>query len=178
MRRLALLLTALALAPTGAGAEGCQSPGQAAPGQAAPGPGAPGAVSPDAVALQHPSPREVVAGFGRHVHPLLQVEKLHAGLDYSGPLGDPVRAAAAGTVEHASYKGEHGNHVVVRHSATLATTYSHLARIVGAREGDCIAAGHVIGQLGSTGLSSGPHLHFEVLRDGRPIDPATVLPPR
>lgn len=110
------------------------------------------------------------------MHPLLRVEKQHTGLDFAGPIGDPVRAAEAGEVIEAIYKGQYGNHVVIRHAGGVLTTYSHLARFA-VKEGDCIAQGHVIGQMGNTGLSTEPHLHFEVLKDGVYVDPAPLLLP-
>ena len=87
-----------------------------------------------------------------------------------------MRSAAAGTVISAAYKGEFGNRVEIDHGNGYATSYSHLARFApSVKRGDCVAAGTVIGQVGATGLVAGPHLHFEVSRDGEPIDPVPLL---
>jgi murein DD-endopeptidase MepM/ murein hydrolase activator NlpD len=127
--------------------------------------------------LVHPTDLAPGAGFGVMRHPLLEVDRLHAGLDYPGPIDTPIRASATGTVEFAAYEGQHGNRVIVRHGAELRTAYSHL-RSVGVTLGQCVEAGSIIGKLGSTGLSSGPHLHFEVLTPNGPVDPVRYLPPR
>ncbi len=127
--------------------------------------------------LAHPIDLAPGVGFGVMRHPLLDVDRLHSGLDYPGPIDTPIRASAAGIVEFAAYEGEHGNLVIVRHSGELRTSYSHL-RSVGVTSGQCVEAGSIIGKLGSTGLSSGPHLHFEVLTPSGPVDPVGYLPPQ
>ncbi len=127
--------------------------------------------------LAHPTDLAAGVGFGVMRHPLLNVDRLHTGLDYPGPIDTPIRASAAGIVEFAAYEGQHGNLVIVRHGGALRTTYSHL-RSVGVTSGQCIEAGSIIGKLGITGLSSGPHLHFEVLTPSGPVDPVGYLPPR
>jgi murein DD-endopeptidase MepM/ murein hydrolase activator NlpD len=132
---------------------------------------------PGTVGLQPPSERQVAEGFGRRFHPLLGAVQLHTGVDYPGPVGDPVAAAANGRVVTAKYVGEFGNHVVIDHGGGLQTSYSHLSRLA-VRPGDCVKAGDPIGQVGSTGLSVMPHLHFEVVLDGSPVDPAPLLPSR
>jgi murein DD-endopeptidase MepM/ murein hydrolase activator NlpD len=112
----------------------------------------------------------------RH-HPLLGLLRLHTGLDFSGPIGEPVRAAAAGAVVKAEFRGQHGNYVEIDHGDGVVTTYSHMHRLaVGAS--DCVAAGDIIGGIGTTGLTAGPHLHFEMPLDGVPVDPAPRLAPR
>jgi murein DD-endopeptidase MepM/ murein hydrolase activator NlpD len=127
--------------------------------------------------LAHPTDLAPGTGFGVMRHPLLDVDRLHAGLDYIGPTGAPVRASAAGTVEFAGYDGQHGNRVIVRHGSDMRTAYSHL-RSVDVAAGACVDVDSIIGKLGSTGLSSGPHLHFEVLTPNGPVDPVFYLPPR
>ncbi len=117
--------------------------------------------------LAHPTDLAAGAGFGIMLHPLLNVDRLHAGLDYPGPTSSPIRAAATGTVEFAAYDGQHGNRVIVRHSTALRTTYSHL-RWFDVTAGQCVEAGSIIE----------PHLHFEVHAWGGPVDPAGYLPPR
>jgi len=127
--------------------------------------------------LGHPTELAAGAGFGMMRHPLLNVDRLHAGLDYPGPTNTPIRAAAAGIVEFAAYDGQHGNRVVMRHNDNLRTGYSHL-RSVTVTAGQCVEASIIIGKLGSTGLSSEPHLHFEVLTPDGPVDPTHYLPLR
>jgi murein DD-endopeptidase MepM/ murein hydrolase activator NlpD len=103
-------------------------------------------------------------------HPILMVLKMHAGVDWAAPAGTPVVAAAGGRVTFAGVKGEYGNMVLVDHGGGWSTRYAHLSAI-DVREGDCAAALSGIGKIGSTGLTSGIYLHFEVLRDGTPVDP-------
>lgn len=115
----------------------------------------------------------ITSGFGQRRHPLLEVTRMHTGVDWAAEPGTPVIAAGAGRVSFAGAKGEYGNAVVIDHGGGWQTLYSQLLRIeVG--EGDCVTHGAPIGQVGSTGLSAGPHLHFEVLRDGAHLDPMRV----
>ena len=94
----------------------------------------------------------------------------HTGLDFAAPAGRPVQAAQAGRVVAAGWHGPYGKSVVIRHGNGVATRYAHLSRITVGR-GERVDAGQRIGRIGSTGNSTGPHLHFEVLRDGRHRDP-------
>lgn len=115
----------------------------------------------------------LTSGFGLRRHPLLEISKMHTGVDWAAPTGTPVIAAGRGRVAFAATKGEYGNAVIIDHGGGWQTLYAQLSRIeVG--EGDCVAFGAQIGQVGSTGLSAGPHLHFEVVRDGSHIDPLQV----
>ncbi|MFM9941222.1 MAG: M23 family metallopeptidase [Hyphomicrobiaceae bacterium] len=126
--------------------------------------------------LARPMPRDIGTGFGMQLHPLLGVRKQHTGVDFVGPIGEPVLAVAAGVVIEALYKSQNGNFVAIRHRGGLSTTYSHLSRIT-VKAGDCLERGQVIGHVGSTGLVAEPHLHFEVLKDGVFVDPAPLLLP-
>jgi murein DD-endopeptidase MepM/ murein hydrolase activator NlpD len=113
-------------------------------------------------------------GMGQKLHPLLGLVRLHTGIDYARDAGTPVRASASGLVTFQAYKGEYGRHIEISHGPAWSTSYSHLSRAaVGV--GDCIGAGDIIGWIGTTGLSAGPHLHFEIRKGGEPIDPETVL---
>ncbi len=127
--------------------------------------------------VRHPSARETGEGFGMRRHPLLGDMRLHAGIDYRGPIGDPVVAASPGRVKTVGVDGAYGNRIVVDHGAGFETSYSHLSRF-GVALGACVAAGTPIGSMGTTGLSAEPHLHFEVIKDGRTVDPSTFLPAR
>jgi murein DD-endopeptidase MepM/ murein hydrolase activator NlpD len=115
----------------------------------------------------------LTTGFGLRRHPLLMVTKMHTGVDWSAPTGTPVIAAAGGRVAFAGAKAEYGNVVFIDHGGGWRTGYAHLLGF-DVREGDCVAPLTVIGKIGSTGLSSGPQLHFEVLHDGRYLDPMSV----
>lgn len=125
-------------------------------------------------ALVRPAAGRFSSRFGVRVDPIDHTRKGHAGLDIAAPQGAPVVAAAAGRVERAGPAGTYGNLVVVRHPDGSETRYAHLSAI-GVRVGDEVAAGAPLGQVGSTGRSTGPHLHFEVRRDGRPVDPWPLL---
>jgi len=98
----------------------------------------------------------------------------HAGIDIAAPVGTAVRAAGCGTVMLAGRQSGYGKMVCVDHGAALSTCYAHLSSIAAA-EGASVTAGQVIGRVGMTGRTSGPHLHFETRRDGRPQDPAPYL---
>jgi murein DD-endopeptidase MepM/ murein hydrolase activator NlpD len=113
------------------------------------------------------------SGFGMRLHPLLGYNRLHRGVDYRAPHGAPVYAVTDGTVRFAGRNGGHGNHVRLDHAGKLGSGYSHLSRIA-VRAGQKVRRGQVIGYVGSTGLSTGPHLHFEVYRNGAAINPRQV----
>ena len=98
----------------------------------------------------------------------------HEGLDISGDRGDPVFAAAQGTVQSAGWSGDFGNLIVVTHEFGLVTRYAHLSKIL-VKPGDFVSRGQAIGHVGSTGRSTGPHLHYEVWANGRPINPLSLL---
>ena len=115
----------------------------------------------------------LTSGFGMRVHPLLGFGRMHQGVDLAAPFGSPVAAASAGTVRYAGWHGGHGNYVLVDHGGGLTTGYGHLSRIV-VTPGAMVRQGELLGSVGMTGLATGPHLHFEVLRGGVPVDPATA----
>jgi murein DD-endopeptidase MepM/ murein hydrolase activator NlpD len=115
------------------------------------------------------------SGYGKRVHPTLGVERLHTGIDLVAESGVPVVSAEGGTVVKAQFLKSWGNIIVVRHNDTYATSYSHL-KSISVREGDEVRKGQVIGAVGNTGLSVKSHLHFEVLRNGKAVDPVGYLP--
>ena len=130
--------------------------------------------SESATVLKRPVDGLILSGFGMRRHPLLQITKMHTGTDWGAEPGAPVHASAAGEVVKTGAEGEYGNLILIRHGGGLETAYAHLSQI-GVKEGDCVAQGSVIGGVGSTGLSSGPALHFEVRRNGQFVDPLMAL---
>ncbi|WP_370614745.1 M23 family metallopeptidase [Mumia sp. Pv 4-285] len=116
----------------------------------------------------------ISSSFGMRVHPVTGELKLHDGTDIAAACGSPVTVAAAGRVSAVTYDPAYGNRVVVDHGGGIVTSYNHLATPSIAR-GAVVAAGGVVGEVGSTGLSTGCHLHWMALQDGRPFDPLTML---
>lgn len=116
----------------------------------------------------------VSSGFGFRSDPFTGRPALHAGLDFPGPVGTPIKAAAGGVVVAAETNASYGNMVMVDHGNGLVTRYGHTSRML-VRSGDLVRRGQVIAEIGSTGRSTGPHLHFEVHVDGVPQDPAKFL---
>jgi murein DD-endopeptidase MepM/ murein hydrolase activator NlpD len=101
----------------------------------------------------------------------------HRAIDYAAPLGTPIRSVGDGTITFAGYQGSYGNKVSIRHNGTYSTNYAHLSRFA-VRSGDRVKQGQIIGYVGSTGLSTGPHLHYEMVKNGIKINPLTeILPP-
>jgi murein DD-endopeptidase MepM/ murein hydrolase activator NlpD len=124
----------------------------------------------------------ISSGFGMRRHPILGYSRMHQGVDFAAPTGTPVFAAGDGRVAFTGNRGDYGTTVVITHTGGIATLYAHLSAIQrGLRPGSLVRQGQVIGRVGSTGLATGPHLHFEVHRNGTPINPAvaqTMPPPR
>jgi murein DD-endopeptidase MepM/ murein hydrolase activator NlpD len=115
------------------------------------------------------------SAFGPRRHPVLGYTRMHKGVDFAAPAGTPVIAAGDGTVVFAGRNRGYGNYVRLRHDDEHGTAYAHLSRIApGIKPGRKVRQGELIGRVGSTGLSTGPHLHYEVLRGDEPIDPMTV----
>jgi murein DD-endopeptidase MepM/ murein hydrolase activator NlpD len=121
----------------------------------------------------------LTAGFGRRSDPFTGEPAQHLGLDISGDKGQPVFATADGIVQSAGWASDFGNLVVVAHDFGLTTRYAHLSRLA-VQAGSVVQRGEVIGYIGSTGRSSGTHLHYEVWANGRPMNPLQLLtaPPR
>ncbi len=115
------------------------------------------------------------SGYGNRKHPILGYTKLHTGTDFAAPRGTPIYAAGNGTVDYAGRKGGYGLYVRIRHNGTYQTAYAHMSGIAkGVRRGTRVNQGQVIGYVGSTGRSTGPHLHYEVLRNGKFINSRTM----
>ncbi len=111
--------------------------------------------------------------YGMRFHPILGYTRMHAGVDFGAPYGSPIYAVADGFVSFAGVHGGHGNYVRLEHGSGLGSGYGHMSRIA-VSPGMRVHAGEVIGYVGSTGLSTGPHLHYEVYRDGHTVDPLSV----
>jgi murein DD-endopeptidase MepM/ murein hydrolase activator NlpD len=124
-------------------------------------------------ALSRPVNGPVTSGFGSRRHPILGYRRMHAGLDFKAGYGAPIFAVTDGTVAYAGRKGGYGNFVQLNHGGGLATGYGHMSRIA-ARPGSRVRRGQIIGYVGSTGLSTGPHLHYELYRNGRAVNPMSV----
>lgn len=119
------------------------------------------------------------SGFGYRRHPLLGINKMHQGVDWAAPTGTPIMSAGNGTVEMAGRYGGNGNFIRVRHGNGYKTSYSHLSRIEkGIKKGAKVRQGEVIGYVGTTGLSTGPHLHYQVEVNNRPTNPLKIHVPR
>jgi murein DD-endopeptidase MepM/ murein hydrolase activator NlpD len=115
----------------------------------------------------------MTSGFGMRRHPILGYTRMHAGIDFGAAYGSPIFAVADGVVGFAGRHGGHGNYVRLEHAGGLGTGYAHMSRIAVA-PGVRVHAGQVIGYVGSTGLSTGPHLHFEAYRGAQTINPAGI----
>lgn len=128
------------------------------------------------VFLRYPVPFRVTSGFSRQrFHPVLRTSRPHLGIDYGAPHGTPVKATAAGTVVRAGTWGSFGRIVELRHVKGIMTRYAHLSSIAGGvRVGAFVDQGQVIGRVGSSGLATGPHLHYEFLQSGQHRNPATI----
>ena len=113
----------------------------------------------------------VASGFGYRIDPVYKTRRFHAGLDFTAPVGTPIYATADGVVKEAGYNtGGYGNNVVINHGFGFQTLYAHMYKIK-ARVGQKVKRGEVIGYIGNTGKSTGPHLHYEVHKKGQPVDP-------
>jgi murein DD-endopeptidase MepM/ murein hydrolase activator NlpD len=128
------------------------------------------------VFLRYPVPYRITSGFStRRFHPVLKQYRAHRGTDYGAPYGTPVKATATGTVTRAGTWGNYGRMVEIRHTHGIQTRYAHLSSIsAGIRVGARVDQGQVIGRVGSTGLATGPHLHYEFLQNGAQRNPSTM----
>jgi murein DD-endopeptidase MepM/ murein hydrolase activator NlpD len=123
--------------------------------------------------MKMPVHGHLTSSFGTRFHPVLGYSRMHKGVDYGAPMGSPIVAATDGVVNFAGWHGGHGNYVQIRTAGNMGTGYAHLSRII-AKAGQRVRAGELIGYVGSTGLSTGPHLHFEVFVNNVAVNPATV----
>ena len=118
------------------------------------------------------------SGYGNRRHPILGYSRMHQGLDFAAPTGTPIMAAGDGIVEYAGRKGSYGNYIRLRHPNEYHTIYAHMSRFAsGIRQGARVRQGEIIGYVGTTGMSTGPHLHYEVHHRGSHVNPSTVDTP-
>lgn len=117
-----------------------------------------------------PSSKTITSNYGYRIHPIQGTRKLHTGMDIGAKTGADVIASAGGTVIMSQYYGGYGNCIIIDHGGGVSTLYAHMSRLI-AKNGDTVAAGEPIGKVGSTGNSTGPHLHFEVRINGETKDP-------
>lgn len=114
----------------------------------------------------------ISSGYGMRKHPVLGYNKMHKGIDFAAPRGTPIYAAGDGTIEKASRHGGYGNYVRIRHNEKLKTAYAHMQKYArGIKAGKRVKQGDIIGYVGTTGRSTGPHLHYEVLVNGKQSNP-------
>jgi murein DD-endopeptidase MepM/ murein hydrolase activator NlpD len=121
-----------------------------------------------------PSDAPTSSSFGWRIHPILGYRRFHAGLDFAASYGSTIRAADSGTVIFAGWYGGYGKTVIINHGNGITTLYGHSSELY-VTEGKTVQRGQAIASVGSTGLSTGPHLHFEVRRNGTPVNPADYL---
>jgi murein DD-endopeptidase MepM/ murein hydrolase activator NlpD len=129
--------------------------------------------APAASGLMMPANGPVTSYFGYRYHPILHFTRFHAGLDIGAGWGSPIVAAADGQVVGAGWSGGYGREVQIAHGGGVTSLYGHMSEIV-AQQGSFVHAGQLIGYVGSSGLSTGPHLHFEVRQGGTPVNPLAV----
>jgi murein DD-endopeptidase MepM/ murein hydrolase activator NlpD len=124
--------------------------------------------------MAYPSDASTSSPFGWRIHPILGYRRFHAGLDFAASYGSKIRAADSGRVIFAGWYGGYGRAVIIDHGNGITTLYGHTSELY-VSEGQAVERGQAIGAVGSTGFSTGPHLHFEVRRNGTPVDPANYL---
>lgn len=124
--------------------------------------------------LSRPTGGPVTSGFGNRYHPILHYTRLHAGTDFGGGYGAAVYSAGSGVVIAAGTRGGYGNCVIIDHGNGMSTVYGHLSRIM-VSEGQNVSPHQRVGSIGASGLATGPHLHFEVRINGRPVNPMGYL---
>jgi len=124
-------------------------------------------------ALAQPVSGRISSSYGKRVHPILGYARMHSGVDFAAPFGSPIYAVTDGNVTFSGWHGGHGKYVRLNHSGGLSTGYGHMSRIAVAA-GQRVKRGQVIGYVGSTGLSTGPHLHYELFRNGGSINPLGI----
>src|SRR5690606_33220038 len=115
------------------------------------------------------------SGFGMRRHPILGYSKMHRGIDFAAPTGTPIMAAGSGVLQFVGRKGGYGKYISIRHNAEYTTAYAHMSRFApGMSVGKRVKQGDIIGHIGTTGRSTGPHLHYEVMANNHKINPMSI----
>ena len=118
------------------------------------------------------------SSYGMRKHPILGYNKMHQGTDFAAPIGTPIMASGSGVILKSGWCGGGGNCVKIRHNSTYSTVYAHMSKFArGIKKGVRVTQGQIIGYVGSTGMSTGPHLHYEVIRNGKKINSQTLKLP-
>ncbi len=113
--------------------------------------------------------------FGKRKHPILGYTKMHKGMDFAAPRGTPIMAAGSGKIDRIGRRGAYGHYIRIKHNAKYSTAYAHMCRYAkGLRTGSYVRQGQVIGYVGATGRATGPHLHYELISNGRQINPEKI----
>lgn len=128
----------------------------------------------DAIPTLAPVYGKISSPFGMRNHPITKVNKAHTGVDLSSSSGDPILAAASGTVEYSGYSKGYGYNVIIDHKNGYRTLYGHSSKLL-VKKGELVKKGQTIALVGSTGVSTGPHLHFEIRIDNTPVDPTQYI---
>ena len=116
--------------------------------------------------------------YGRRKHPILGYSKSHKGVDFAAPMGTPIPAGGSGKIIFKGWRGGYGNYIKIKHNATYSTAYGHLSRFNNSlTKGSYVKMGQIIGYVGSTGMSTGPHLHYEIIKNGTQVNPLTIKLP-
>jgi murein DD-endopeptidase MepM/ murein hydrolase activator NlpD len=116
--------------------------------------------------------KRIASGFGMRIHPIYKIAKMHTGLDFTADVGTEIYATGDGAIEAVDSKlSGYGHHVIIKHGYGFQTLYAHMSRVT-VRPGEKVKRGQIIGYVGNTGASTGPHLHYEVWRNGEKVDPA------
>ena len=119
---------------------------------------------------------KVNSGFGRRMHPIFKRKVFHKGIDFKAPFGTPVLATANGKVVTAERHDKHGIYIILEHDEEFKTMYSHLSELK-VEAGEEIEKGKIIGLVGTTGMSTAPHLHYEVIKSGKKVNPEEYFNP-
>lgn len=116
--------------------------------------------------------KRIASGFGMRIHPIYKIAKMHTGLDFTADIGTEIYASGDGVIEEIDSKlSGYGHHVIIKHGFGFESLYAHMSKVI-VKKGEKVKRGQVIGYVGNTGASTGPHLHYEVIRNGEKVNPA------